>query len=709
MKVNVPNQSTGKRYIHDLSHDVNTTSDFGFCQPILCREVEGNSNIHLRTAQLVRMMPMVFPTFGRITLNTYNVFVPIESVYHPYGSLRAGQTYQGAINSYIPDMVISGSCALLSVILKCLSKICIYNVGVNSTGGTNFFRFPSSDLTVEPFDGLMYNNVLDFWRNKLSNFVFGSPNQIPNSWFNYQNSYNSLVFTGDTPDPDLLNLNRYDWYDRVTYSGKDYLICGEYHIAAKNIRKILYGCGYKVLWDNELISYLPLLAYYKAWFDLFNPQRDITWKDTNAAGIQEWCEQSGMFDLLNSSSGLLSARPDQLFEFFIDLAQCYYTSSPDFVSVAITGQNISIVPDDGRDYLNGNNSNNSVQAFTNESPMISHQGTNAAQLRGSIESNITQNGLNLLRAMYYRRNSHRVIGGDIDEFMKSMLGTEYKDEDDSYWIGSQRLDVNITPVFSNSDTVNGQQGANLGQFAGQGSGAHSGNHGPEEFKYTAKYDGFVISMIALVPESRYSQGIDMNLKHVRKVDFFDPLYDSYSLLPTSKKYIFAESQFDDLESPADYTASFGNHPIYIEKCVAQNILNGDMSLKSTRETYLPFTLDKLLPFTEVREYNDTIGNVTQIDNLDPNVLVNSSIWRYVGLFQWIGNYGRIYVNSGTVTPEVAHLQEEYNNIFYSRGYDDNNVVDNYVYLKVSSYKLPVADSFQTGTLDGRDTMSIEIA
>ena len=694
MKTNVPTVKGEKRYVHDLSHDVSTTSDFGFLQPILCREIQGKgSKVTIRPAQLVRMMPMVLPTFGRITLNTYNVFVPIESVYHPYGSLRAKQTYQGSNSRYVPDMVISASSALHSLILKLLSNVCVMKVTTPTMVTPEYIQYSPSNISVLPpstTGAQEIDQAIQAWTSQVETFVFGASGILTNDWIRYRGFLNGPNLS----QSDITNLKdtaRYDWIDVVHGQSATYLVCGEYHIAAKNIRKVLYGCGYKCLWDQELLTFLPLLAYYKAWFDLFAPQREITWKDTNAAALQEWCEQNGSFNLCSSSSAsYIRQRGAQLFEFYLDLAQCYYTQSPDFVSAHITGQATSTVANESRIFTAGDNSEQSFfLSEENGSYSLGDPTTTGISPRLTSLENINSTGLFLLRQLQLRRNAKSVIGGDIAEFMRTQLGTDYKEEDDSYWIGSSKVDISVQPVFSNAETEHGW----LGQFAAQGSGASQGN----KFTYVTKYDGYVISMITIVPESRFCQAIDMNLKHVRAVDFFDKAFDSYTLLPTAKKFIFAEQQLDNLQAPQNWSESFGNVPNFIEYCIAQNIQNGDMSLRSTRETYLPFTLDKLLPYTETRE----VDGLVRIENLRPSVVVNSTIWRYIGYFQWIGNYGRIFKNSGTVHPSIAQTAlEEYNNIFYSKGYDDNIIIHNYVELKVSSLKVPVSDSFMLLPFDG---------
>lgn len=87
MRVKVPQVFGKKRYLHNLDHDVSTTLDYGFCQPIMSREIPADTTINFSVAQFVRLGVVVSPTFGRMHLRTYNAFVPIETVYEPLALL----------------------------------------------------------------------------------------------------------------------------------------------------------------------------------------------------------------------------------------------------------------------------------------------------------------------------------------------------------------------------------------------------------------------------------------------------------------------------------------------------------------------------------------------------------------------------------------------------------------------------------------------
>ena len=92
-----------KRNHKDFSHDVETTSDFGFCQPTIVRHLNANSSSKLSTMIGVRLAPLPCPTFGRIKLKTYNTLVPIQEVFEAYDYMQKKTAVTSALGSYIPE------------------------------------------------------------------------------------------------------------------------------------------------------------------------------------------------------------------------------------------------------------------------------------------------------------------------------------------------------------------------------------------------------------------------------------------------------------------------------------------------------------------------------------------------------------------------------------------------------------------------------
>ena len=99
-KVNIGRKD--KRAFFPLNHDVNTTSDFGFCQPTLIRHFIKGSKISLRSKTYVRLAPLPVPTFGRIECKQHTSFVPVKEVFEAFEYQQSNKSVSSALRSYVP-------------------------------------------------------------------------------------------------------------------------------------------------------------------------------------------------------------------------------------------------------------------------------------------------------------------------------------------------------------------------------------------------------------------------------------------------------------------------------------------------------------------------------------------------------------------------------------------------------------------------------
>lgn len=119
------------RNFFDMSHDVNTTSDFGFCQPTLIQDIIADSKVSLTSSSFVRLAPLPCPTFGRVNVNQYTAFVPHRDVFLAYDAFMARKTVTSGVRSYIPeDNDYIDNTSLFSFLLSMTA----YNSAVNSDG-----------------------------------------------------------------------------------------------------------------------------------------------------------------------------------------------------------------------------------------------------------------------------------------------------------------------------------------------------------------------------------------------------------------------------------------------------------------------------------------------------------------------------------------------------------------------------------------------
>lgn len=690
MKVQVSHQ-IGKKYPHDLSYDINTTTSFGFCQPILSRQLNAQDSVSLRFGQICRLMPLAQPTFGQMKLKTYTSFVKAEDIWHAYGSFLSGQTYGGAINSYIPLFLPATSCRSLYFLCMALSSVAIFqgnfvvsNGQLRVSGATRFdlnnnsARQEALNKFSVAYGGFKTAEEAQTGLSVMRTVMQERYGMHVDTSFNLDSIF---LASGATEFHDVLN---YDWFALLQDDNTNLLFAGRFNNLGRNLRKVLIGNGFQLNFDDTRLDILPLFANYKAYFDIFVPQRNITWKDTDAFKLMEYCEQSGLNDFRDFSNLITDGHFSSYWNFILDLATMYYTIPGDYASAHILGLGNDVVPQNLFNYLD--NSGTSIQV---DSQMFSNGGVSLNQ---ADSQGLNRSALRILNEMQKLSNLHSAVGGNIREYLRAVYNSDYNDDVDSAFIGSQIMDISPEPIFNTAETDQ----APLGSFGGAALGTTKG----KALKFTAKSPGYLISFFCCVPEARMSQGVDPLLYHSLKEDIYNPRYDALTLLPTRKTAIYGTEEVC-MNGITSLQGGFGNIPNFSEYKIKHNILNGDMSLPSTRATYLPFTLDKLLPYRVIRSISDISQNDVSISyGVTGKELVAGTFWRYIGLNRWFGNFDRIFVNDESADIVDSHHYD------LLRSYDDKFIIEVYADFKVTGYELPLARSFDTGEMDG-DTMVVE--
>lgn len=674
MKVNVDKSNAVGKSMHNMTNQNSTTFDFGFVQPLMVDELEPDSNVELRIGQVLRLNPMVSPTFGDIKLKTYLNYVKAEDLYHPFPQMLTNQSYASVNGSYIPTSVPGISPFFIYSYVRLFSRVNIYKLS-SYTSLTDYRKQFSNPTAVS----ISSQDWADAQTEFLANLDYSG---IDTS--SILTRYNPLVFV---PDVNLA-IDGADWVRGVVVNNVHYLVVGRYSQRAKNLYKIFIGSGFQFNESTKAKSLMPIFAFYKSWFDLFMPARTVTWTNTSAFSFLEYVEQYALPVFADWSSDIPAYQ--RFIDFLDDLSRTYYTLNVDFAAAHIDGQGnaIGTSVSNSFEYLDQRNNPTTVDiGSVNERPALYLQ-TNRY---------LGQTALNVLKAMDKRVNTQSVLGGRISELLRSIYGSNYQ-EYESNLIGTQILSANIDDVMSTASTDD----AFLGQYAGKGLGSSPG----KTFHFSA-HDGtkfgYLVVLAAVVPETRMSQGMDMQLNHLKRNDFFDKNFDAITLLPTEKNFIYGcQDIVPDTFDSEDYTRGFGNIPNYIEYKTKKNILNGDMSMRSTRNSYLPFTLDRLLPFGDI--YN-TYGTSYQLVNVDLDWVINGEKWRYVGKYPILGNYDRIFENSGN--EDIYTTDGNLEAFFDGNRIDDNFIVHNYLDYKKLSTGCEIADSWQTEAYG--DHISVEEA
>lgn len=626
-----------KKKLQDYSHDNTTTSTFGFLQPACAiRELSAGETVDLDYGQFVRLNSMPKPTYSRLSIRTYTGFVPAEDIWHAFPQFASGKPYKGVGGSYIPTKTPYFTNRYLCAYLSSLSYCTLYQL---------------TDPTFSD-NGVKWTNISPVF-SVSSAFDNALANAFP-GWHAGHTWVNSTSAVGYS------TIKTCDLAITFSDSSKTYIVCIRLNTLGKCLRKILIGIGWQPNWTLEPISALPLVAYYKMWFDLFAPQRNITWKETNAFQLMEYIEQYNL-----SSSFTYDSRTAALTYLFLDdLTRCFYTQEPDWVSMHI----------DRAANLDRGLSAKGINAAGNSTDVVSSSTTGLPSISTSTPTTYFQN--KMLEVLTKWANKDTAIGGRIKDWMFVHGFGSYLDNPTTDKIFHQSIEIQVSDVMATtaaSTQFDGDQA--LGDYAGRGIARSRTGEG-KHVHIEANCVGFLVSMMTIVPESYYCQQVSGLLKHINPEDYWHPELDGTTLVPTPVSHVMGQNEFfiDDQTQEDMERTSFGNIPVYSEYSHQPNILNGDISLRSKRASLLPYTLDKWLTPPDVASDGKGLEGWLHVNN--------GTAWRYVDPehLAWLGNYDRMFNN----TDGVAHWLR-----------DDNFIIHCYCQLKSHSYRIPLGNAFDT--------------
>lgn len=688
-----------KRYTHNMSFDNNTTFDFGGVQPVLTQYLEGDDTFNLNLRQFLRLAPLPYPTFGRVHVQNEFRFVPITDVCPYYEALLAKQPYFGGDNvTYNPEKVPYTTNRTLVQYL-CLNH-CDFNVlYVDDTSRQNLYRYASNGVTTgahDPSDssGLGALNTLlsDFWQGS-----YAKLGKLKSEHFEKLTYDSDEVRDGtfDTPRPDITlppTSSKGTTYSTITLESADfvinvsdsYIFLFRLNSAGRRLRKIFVGCGFSLsCYDTDKLSILPLLAFYKAYFDTYAPQRNISWISTNCYALIKYIEEHYYLDFSLFENDTQSEATD-LFTFLMaDLSDCWYTQLDDFVSAhrdtPVTVERRLLISD-GKEELQ--DLQNDLDVAGSELPL---------QFAGASTNWLTIQGLRLITRFV---NKDSVIGGKLSDWIKVHYGSDISNSlfKETNRIGSFRLDVNINDVFSTSDTASSDGGEVLGAYAGKGLGFNNSS-----FKYKAPSHGFAIMLSCVVPESGYFQGNDASLYLLDRNAIPIPDYDALGYEVTPKSMIF-DDRGVCYPGANKVNGGFGFVPRYSSLKRKRNIVNGDMSRRGSIDSYNGYYLDRIIGIQEISSIPMSDGSV-QLKYHTSDIPTATEEWRYPTKYPWLGNPNRIFYQSGVNYHGVSYEGDEL--------IDDNFICQMIFDFKVTNKYKPISQSYDTFD-EGTDDKSIDV-
>lgn len=616
MKINIGFNS--KRYTRDMSYDNNTTYGFGDVQPLLSQFMLPDSDIKISAKSLVRLSPLKFPCFGRLRLELVSRFVPITDVYAPFESFISNlpYTFPTGVNG-IPSSLpfITQNVLFLSILPQ--TSFTIYQ-----KNGSGVFTRVLIDAS--QFDSHLhsFSTILGVTDVNVDHFT---------SIYSRQTSTEHITALGA------------DYVVNYSVGSTEYMLCVRLNAIAQRLRKIFIGLGYDVLSpvisQPLKVSLLPLLAFYKAYFETYFPTRDINFTQTSAFKL---------INLLSSSLkvDLSTVENTNLFTAFLanELAFCFYASQDDYISIH-NAKPLNINSPAAINTLDGQN--HSVDA------------SNGVVTTDVSDFTVTQFQFKTLSLFSHYISKNSVIGQRVSQWLKTHFNSDVENTffKDSNFVGRHSIPILVGDVFSTSDTAQADgTGEALGAYAGKGIGV-----GDYSFKFHSSCHGYLFIFACIVPDSRTYQGTDSTLTALRRFELPTPEFDSVGYELTDKRTFISNNDLFKA-SPSSETNGFGYVPRYTGFKYRKNIVNGDFSRRSKASTLDPYFLDRQL----IANTLDSKDNVPVAIN-SHTLPVASPQWRFITRYGYLGNFNRIFIQNNDLSETVGtQYKEEYVENFISQ-------------------------------------------
>lgn len=681
--------SARKRYNHNLSFDNNTTFDFGSVQPLMCQYMMPNSDINVSYKQLVRLAPLVAPSFARVHLQNEVSFVPLADVVPYSDALLAQMAYTVGSKTYKPYMLPYTTNAMLVYLLLLSSEFTYWTK--KSTSDHPDGWVPSDDLQ-EQIDMTAISN-------QLCTAVLGvTRSMIP------ELKVSNVVYSTDVSE-----VISFTSADQVVFFKDNTALTFRFNRVARRLRKIFIGLGYSLnISDNTQVSFAPILAFYKAWFDLYAVQRTQNWTNTKCFGIIKYLDDNYFYKFDATAFNSTFDLSTQVFSFIDELSQCWFTYPDDFVSVHRSSVNLQPV---AYEFINGDSSSdNVIKTFDNS------LGTSApVHLPNGTPSNIFNVALQTLQRLTRFVNKDSIIGQRISDWLRVHYGADIANSvfSQTNHISSSRLDLQINDVFSTSDTASTESGDGevLGAYAGKGLGFDK-----DGFRFHSNVTGYVFMLSAIVPESGYYQGNDTSLYGLDRFTLPSADFDALGMELTPKGAIVSDNNiidFSDYDKLTD--KAFGYVPRFSGFKVKKNIVNGDMSLRSSYDDLSPYYLDRTLLSNIITAENPymtdsktgKIYDAVEVTHMTQDLPIASEQWRYCARYPWLGNFNRIFSNVGSDVDyrKIETTSEAFSANMYPT--NDNFICQVVFDVRVTNALRPISDSYDTFE-ESTDKSSIDV-
>ena len=522
----------------DLSCDYITTGSFFEVMPVYIKEMVPGESIKIQSEEFTRMQPLNVPTFGRGNVNTRGFFVPMRTIMKQW-------------NNFIVDTIgvagdLNSSSAPSAVI------------------PSNVYAFPA-DMITEMFlrqcgvTGFPTVSGVDLWG------------------------------TSNTTQPASYDLS-------IDVAGTIwYLIL---NVKGRRVKKVLESLGYKILpfkytavgtyTTNEptlLWSAMPMLAVAKIYLDWYiNSGYGIMYED--ALWVQRVLNNvnpsyntfSSHLSLSHLLNFIVSANYDS--DYFVSAWDNpvnpnagAFSTNYNFKDITVQNFNGGTTVQTQVSNAQGTGSGGVVYNGYNTPIFVGTTGTGGLNHSGALYQ-VSQYVHDALKSLtdYQKRNA--LVGVHAFDRFLARFGKALSDEqlDRSKYLGAHKGSLQVGDIMST--TTNTGDGKGLGAFAGKGISYDKGN-----FEYSTNEYGFIVLLSTIIPSVGYYQGIDRNILHVNRLDYWQPEFDNLGTQTINAMELYIPTNGSS-PNRFSYMTTFGFTPRYSEYKFSKDRLTGDFTLNS---------------------------------------------------------------------------------------------------------------------------------
>lgn len=683
-------------YKHDVGCDIHSTLNFKFVQPTYMLPMDGGNKINLRLRQLVRLAPLPVPSFARMRVENRGYFIPAVDVMPAFEAMRSHIQVNTSVSQYIPNTVTTVSPKFLLMYLLCNHSImaCF----TQKSGEINATAWTVSRYEVAASGT---NSISNCWAAFVDSL--NKPVQYQFSNFHANNVIADNILTIDGAD--------FVYIDRTLSNGTSSApdtFAFKLTPKGKALFSIFSGLGYNLDWynDNE-VSALPLLAFYKGYFDLFAPKRVLTWSDTAAYALINYMYENGKTESSLTKNASTSGDSNFTNDFLEALGDCFVTQQDDFVSVHRSSPfgGVDVTDVEGRltvpHYINSN-----VDSSTPDKADTFAQGASVTTNQQGQEVNVTTNypltyaRLKVLERLSKFVSKNSVIGRKVESYIRAhydstVLSSFFKD---SKFVFQFNSDCSINDVMSTAQTVTSEGvGENLGSYAGKGIG-----FGDDKVNFEAPSFGFFIIFTNVAPKTGFYQGDDPTLYGVNRWTLPNTEFDGIGMELTPLSCVHASNGVCDKTVNKVLTSeSFGYVPRYSGFKVHKDVVAGDMALRSSQASYAPYHLERILQPCILRTNSD--GTLSEVTETLPKA---STSWRYPTRYNWLGDFNRLFYNDPFLQEiDLSHPTAVMNGSAASVP-ADNFLIQCALDCDLYSALKPLSESFDTVDEGEKPSMSV---